>query len=384
MSTATAEPPATEVKLPPAGDIPTPAQKESFLNLFRGKKAAPKEAIIEDKVVTEAPAGTPPPVVEKKAETPPPVVEKKEEVKSDADKNFAALRQKAEAKEKEAAEAAAERDRLKAEMEELRKRPAPEEFVKELELTKKERAEYQKRLREADLARDPEFNAKFDVPIRNGMQRMMDMAIAAGVPKEDALKAINTWNENTMSDWMENVFGQVERVKFGGELQQVSTTYAQKQDALAESEQTWQGLQKQREESAKQEREKYLGNLNSEIEANLKELAETPLGKDHTDLLAETRTLLRRAGGLEGERIDNKSLLGMVGKSLLLAKGFERQEKALAEKAEKIAELEKTLAERDEFIKKVNGATPGIGGKLPPAQQDRKALARAMLNPVVR
>lgn len=384
MSTATAEPPATEVKLPPAGDTPTPAQKDAFVNFLRGKKATAKDAVIEDKVVTETPAGTPPPVVEKKAETPSPVVEKKEEPKSDADKNFAALRQKAEAKEKEAAEAAAERDRLKAEMEELRKRPAPEEFVKELELTKRERAEYQKRLREADLARDPEFNAKFDVPIRNGMQRMMDMAIAAGVPKEDALKAINTWNENTMADWMENVFGQVERVKFGGELQQVSTTYAQKQDALAESEQTWQGLQKQREESAKQEREKYLGNLNSEIEANLKELAETPLGKDHTDLLAETRTLLRRAGGLEGERIDNKSLLGMVGKSLLLAKGFERQEKALAEKAEKIAELEKTLAERDEFIKKVNGATPGIGGKLPPAQQDRKALARAMLNPVVR
>lgn len=383
MSTATAEPPATEVKLPPAGDIPTPAQKDAFLNLFRGKKAAPKEAIIEDKVVTEAPAGTPPPVVEKKAETPPPVVEKKEEPKSDADKNFAALRQKAEAKEKEAAEAAAERDRLKAEMEELRKRPAPEEFVKELELTKKERAEYQKRLREADLARDPEFNAKYDTGIQTAMQQMVDIVAATGVDRKEASAAVSAWNKGQFADWMEGL-GPVEKLEFGAAMQQVMSLYGQKQTELSQAEQTWQGLQKQREESAKQEREKYLGNLNSEIEANLKELAETPLGKDHTDLLAETRTLLRRAGGLEGERIDNKSLLGMVGKSLLLAKGFERQEKALAEKAEKIAELEKTLAERDEFIKKVNGATPGIGGKLPPAQQDRKALARAMLNPVVR
>lgn len=380
-TTATAEAPKTETKevvLPPIGDAPTPAQKDAFLNLFRGKKAAPKEQVTEPvKEVTEV-VKTEPAKAEVKAE-----VVKEEKPQSDADKNFAALRQKAEAAEKAHADAQAEIAKFKTEMEELRKKPAPKEFMDELELTKKEKADYQKRLREADLSRDPEFNAQFDTPIRGAMQRMVDIAVAAGIPKEDAVKTVSTWNKSTMAEWLDGTLGPVEKMEFGAEMQQAQSLYSQKEAALAQADQTWQGMQKQREEATKQQRAQYLTTLELDIEANLKELGETPLGKDHTELLAETRTLLRRAGGLEGERIDNKNLLGMVGKSLLLAKGFERQEKALAEKVEKITELEKTLAERDAFIKEVNGGTPAIGGKLPAKGQDAKSAARSILNPVI-
>lgn len=384
-TTATAEAPTkpVEVVLPPIGDAPTPAQKSAFLDLFRGKKAAPKEQVTEPvKEVTEqasAVVKTEPSKAEVKAEV---VKEGISEV-TEQERDFAGLRKKAEAKEKEAAEAIAERDRIKAEIEELRKKPAPKEFMDELELTKKEKADYQKRLREADLSRDPEFNAQFDTPIRGAMQRMVDIAVAAGIPKEDAVKTVSTWNKSTMAEWLDGTLGPVEKMEFGAEMQQAQSLYSQKEAALAQADQTWQGMQKQREEATKQQRAQYLTTLELDIEANLKELGETPLGKDHTELLAETRTLLRRAGGLEGERIDNKNLLGMVGKSLLLAKGFERQEKALAEKNAKIAEMTKTLEERDAFIKEVNGGTPAIGGKLPAKGQDAKSAARSILNPVI-
>jgi hypothetical protein len=378
MSTATAEAPKTET-LPPAGDAPTPKQKEAFLDIFRaGKKAAPKEAVVTDKVVTEAPKETKEIVKEVTK-----VEEKKPEaVKEDKPDNFAALRQKAEAAEKAAAEAAAERDRLRAEYEEYKKKPAPKEVMDELEMTKKEKAEYQKRLREADLARDPEFNARFDNPIRASMEQMVNIAVAAGVERKDAAAVVSAWDKGQFREWL-STMDDLQKTEFGAAMQNAVMLYNQKETELANAEQTWKERVKQQEEQQKTQREQYLSGLSADIEANLKELAETPLGKDHTELLTETRTLLRRAGGLEGERIDNKTLLGMVGKSLLLAKGFERQEKVLAEKTQKIAELEKTLAERDAFIKEQSSATPSVNGSLSTTKTSAKAAAQAILNPVI-
>jgi len=376
-TTAVAEPPKTEVNLPPVGEAPTPAQKEGFLKFIREAQSKPKDTVVKDTTVVEVSKQEP-------VKTEPVKVEpaKTEPVQTDAEKNFAALRLKAEAAEKAAADAAAERDRLKAEYEEYKKKPAPEEFVKRLEATEKEKAEYQKRLREADLSRDPEFNARFDTGIRNAMQQMVDIVAASGVDKKDATAQVATWNENQFAEWME-ALGPVEKMKFGAAMQQAISLDSQKAMELAQADQTWQAMQKQRQEAEKTQREQYLGSLRGDIEANLKELAETPLGKDHTEVLEETRKLLLRAGGLEGDRLDNKTLLGMVGKSMLLAKGFERQEKAIAEHTAKIAELQKTLEERDKFIKDLNGATPPISGSLPAAKADRKAAARAILNPVI-
>lgn len=387
MSTAIAEKPAAEVVLPPAGDRPTPQQREDILKFIGGKNFKSKEQITEPvKEVVEVSKVQPAEVakVDPVKEVTPKAEVKTEPVKeekpqTDAEKNFAALRQKAEAAEKAHADAMAEVTKYKTEMEELRKKPASEDFVKEYEKTKAERTDYQKRLREADLSRDPEFNAKFDTPIRSAMQQMVDIAAAAGIDRKEATSMVSAWNKTQFAEWIDT-FGPVEKLEFGAAMQQAVSLYQQKETEISQAEQTYQTMQKQREEAQKSQQEQYRTGLNADIEANLKELGETPLGKDHTELLTETRTLLRRAGGLEGERIDNKTLLGMVGKSLLLAKGFERQEKALAEKAEKIAELEKTLAERDAFINDESKGTPTIGGLLPAKKQDAKAQARSLLN----
>jgi hypothetical protein len=393
-TTATLEPPvkdtAADVVLSPAGNAPTPAQKEAFLDIFRGKGKAPKEDITPtEKVVTETPKtetkADPVAKVEAPKEQPkdvPKETPKEEGKESTVERDFAGLRKKAEAAEKAATEAAAERDRLKAEYEEYRKKPVPEEFAKRLEATEKEKAEYQKRLRESDLARDPEFNARYDTGIKTAMQQMVDIVAQFGVERKEAIAAVSNWNKGQFAEWLDGM-GPVEKLEFGAAMQQAITLYGQKEAELAQSEQTWQKRQAERQEAEKTQREQYLGSLRSDIEAIIKEAADTPLGKDHTEVLTEVKALLLRAGGLEGERPGNKDLLGMVGKSLLLAKGFERQEKALSERDAKIAELEKTVAERDQFIKDLNGSTPSINGSLPAVKGDRKAAARAILNPVI-
>lgn len=389
MSTATAEVTEKTETLPPVGDAPTPKQKEAFLDIFRsGKKAAPKEAVVQDKVVTETGKQKEDAAVAKEVvKTDPPKEEKKAEVKDEkgkeaAQQSFAELRQKAEAAEKALKEAAEERDRLKTQYEELMKKPAPEEFLKKLEATEKEKAEYQKRLREADLSRDPEFNAQFDVPIRAAMEQMVEIAVRGGVDRKEAVAAVSAWDRGQFKEWL-GVLDELDRGEFAAAVNQASTLYKQKEATLANAETEFQKLQKQREEAQKSQQEQYRSGLAADVEANLKELAETPLGKEHTELLTETRTLLRRAARLEGEPVEPKVLLGMVGKSLLMAKGFEKQQQLLEEKAAKIVELEKTLAERDAFIKERSGDTPPIGGSTPAKKQTGKEAAMAILNPRV-
>lgn len=380
MSTAAA--PATPVTEPPPLDpsgAPTPEQKDAILKMFkpRGKVEMPKETPKEPvKEVVKAEVKTDP--TEKKVEP-----AKVDEPNPNVEKNFAALRTKAEAAEAAAKAAADERDRLRAEYEEYKKKPAPEDVLKEMEALRKSRDEYQRELRTAALQRDPEFNAKYDTPIRSGMQQMVDILTASGIPKEDAVKAVPAWNKTQFAEWMDTM-GPVEKLEFGAAMQQVVTLYGQKQAELENAEQTWQGLTKQREEASKAQQEAYRASLKADIAEALKEAAETPLGKEHADVLKEAQALVERAAGINGERLSNREMLGLISKSHLLATGFQKQSATLAERDAKIAELEKTLGERDAFIKEQHGSIPSPSGTKGEGTVDRKALAKSFLNPVIR
>lgn len=373
MSTAAA--PETKVTEPPPLDpsgAPTPEQKDAILKMFkpRGKvempKETPKEPVKEAEVKTEA------------------VVEKKEPAKIDepnpnVEKNLAALRIKAETAEKAHAEAKALADKLQSEMEELRKKPAPDNVLQELEETRKQKALYQKELQVAALQRDPEFIDKYDKPIRSGMQQMVDILTASGIPKEAALKAVPAWNKTQFAQWIQEM-GEVEKLEFGAAMQQVVTLYSQKNAELENSEQTLQGMITRRTEEAKAHQESQKASRKQTIEDLIKEASETPLAKEHPEVIKEVKALIERAN----EELSDKEILGFVGKSVLLAKGIQNQEAKLAEREAKIAELEKTLGERDAFIKEQHGSIPSPSGTKGETKVDRKALAKSFLNPVIR
>lgn len=378
MSTAVLEPPKETIAAEPpiAGAPPaTPEAKAAFLKtIFPAAKVEAK--MPEAKAVEK--------VVEKKDEVvPSKEAPKVDTVPTDAEKNFAALRTKAEAAEAARLAAIEERDKFKAEMEEIRKRPASEDFVKELEQAKKERAEYQRELRIAALSRDPEFNRKYQTGIQTAMQQMVDTLAASGIDKAEATKAVTGWNEQQFAAWMDDGLDSVAKMRFSAAMQRALELDAQKHSELANAEQTWQGLQKQREAEAKTQQDQYLAMLRGDIDAAVKDAGETELGKLHADAMAEAKALAFRAAGLEGERLPNRELLGLVAKSHLLARGFQKQAEALTEKEKEIAELKKTLEERDAFIKDKHGAIPGISGTVATTKPDAKALAKALMNPTI-
>src|SRR4029434_1560947 len=103
------------------------------------------------------------------------------------------------------------------------------------------------------------------------MQQMVDILAGAGIDRKEALAVVPTWNKAQFAAWMEDL-GPVEKLEFGAAMQQVMTLHGQKETALAQAEQTYQTIQKQREEAAKSHKEKYESGLNADIEANLKEL----------------------------------------------------------------------------------------------------------------
>lgn len=378
MSTPAAPAPEAKIAEPPPLDpkgAPTPEQKDAILSMFKPKGK------VEVVKVKETPFES---VKAETKETPKESVkEAPKEPQNDAEKNFAALRAKTEAAEKAFTDAAAERDKLKAEYEEYKKRPAPDDVLKELAETRKAKETYQKELQIAALQRDPEFNAKFDAPIRTGMQQMVDILVAAGIDKAEATKAVPAWNKTFFAEAMESM-GPVERLEFGAAMQGVVTTYNQKESELANAEQTWQGRMKEREESAKAQQARYVESLRADIAEAIKEAGETPLGKERADVLKEAQVLVERAAGVNGERLSNREMLSLIGKSHLLATGFQKQTAVLAEKEAKIAELEKTLSERNAFIEKQHGSIPGVNGNTPEKKTTRADLARQFLNPTVR
>lgn len=380
-------------EIPPPLDpstAPTAEQKNAILSLFRPKgKVEPVKEPVKEVAKDVLKETTKEPVKEApKEEKPKEVVKEaakesvKEEPKTDAEKNFAALRTKAEAAEKAHEDAKAQLAKIQAEYEEYKKKPAPDNVLKELEETRKAKEEYQRELRVAALARDPEFNAKYDKPIQTAMQAMVDIAVAGGMEKNDALRMVSAWDKTRFAEALATM-DDVGKMEFGAHMQEAIRLYGQKQAELDNAETSWQARQKQQEEAQKGQQEAYRKGLMSDIDAVLKEAGETPLGKEE-GALENVRGLLEKAAGLGGERLSNREMFKLMGTSAMLATAFQRQTKVMEEKEAKIADLEKTVAERDAFIKDQNLSIPSVNGSSVEKKLDRKELARQFLNPVVK
>jgi hypothetical protein len=308
----------------------------------------------------------------------------KDAIQTDADKNFAALRIKSEAAEKAAQEATAERDRLREEYENFKKQPVPKEYEERLTKAEQDRAALHNELRTVALSRDPEFQARYNAPIKASMEQMVAVAIQSGVSKEEATKAVTSWNEQAFAEWMDSGMDSISKLKFGAAMQHAITLDNQKNQELAQSEQTWQQLQKQREEQQKAQAEGWQKQLAQDVEAAVKETRETELAKLHPDALDATAELIKRAAGLSGERLSNREVFKIIGDAQLVRKGFDKQAETITQRDARIAELEKTLEERDSFIKEKHGGIPAISGSVSPSKtEDKKAIANQFLNPKI-
>lgn len=373
-------------------------------------------AVAEPPVATEAPAAAPavdiqsllkPSIIPKgqttpinnpapKAEAPP---EAKKETPKDASKepakekpaentpehSWAELRKKSEAAEEARKALEVEHAKLREEYESFKKNPVPKEVHEKLTAAEKRAQEMQSELRAAALHRDPDFQRKYNEPIKGAMDRMEAVAVAAGIDPKEVKAAFASWNVEAFGQWAEAMTpGQ--KWDLQAAYQEAVRLDNERNRELSDAERAYEEREKARMGEQEKIKKQRADSLRGETNAIMEELlGSQEIVKSDESLRGEVLGLMERAAGLNGDQMTSKQILANLAKGHVLARHFERVEKERAELTEKLASVEKTLAERNEFIKSINGSIPTPG----PTQAmksagDEKELVNKLLHPSVR
>jgi hypothetical protein len=335
-----------EVADPPVATPPAAHPGAVTIDLGNlGKKVAPVTKV----EVTPTSEKVEPAPVEKAHEVVPPVVEKKP---NDKEENMANLR-----KAREAAEA--ERDRLRTELEEVKKKsPELSEEVKtrlsKAEQLEKEREELQRTIRQLDLSKDPEFIAKFNQPIVEHISMMGQVALAAGIPEADWKNAVANWNEAQFAEWSEGMTA-LQRVEFQQSWMDAKSLYRQQQIELKNADLTYQEVQKKRQADAEAQQKQYFTQNEQLARSVMAETIKPETLKEYEDLGAATESLLMQAARHE---IPAKDIFQQLAANQVLARVTVKQAKELDDLRAQIAERDKKISEQDEFISNQSGSVP--------------------------
>jgi hypothetical protein len=338
---ATIEPPVT----PPAAH--PGAITIDLANL--GKKAAPVTKV--EVTPTPAPEKVEPDATAAAAEV-TKVVADIPKKPSDKEENMANLR-----KARETAEA--ERDRLKTEFEEFKKK-APElpEDVKtrltKAEQLEKEREDLQRTIRQLDLSKDPEFQAKYNKPITERIGIMGQTALAAGVSENDWKNAVANWNEDQFAEWQE-AMTPIQKVKFNAAWTAAVDLYQEQQSELKNADASYAEMQKKRQSEAEAQQKQYFTQNEQLARSVMNETIKPETLKEYEDLGPAAESLLLQAARHE---IPAKDIFQQLAANQVLARVTVKQAKELEDLRAQIAERDKKISEQDEFISNQSGAVP--------------------------
>jgi hypothetical protein len=272
---------------------------------------------------------------------------------------MANLRKAREAAESARKAAEEERDRLKTEMETLRtKTPEIPEDVKTkltaAEKLEQEVQEMRQRLRQTDLARDPEFQEKYNKPITARIGIMGDVAIASGVPVEEWKSAVGNWNEEQFAEWRESMTP-VQRVKFDAAWTAAVDLYQQQQEELKNADRSYQELEKQRRTQAEEQQKQYFTQNEQLARTVLSEVLKPDSIKEYEGLTEQAEAIVMKAARHE---IPAKDIFQNLAANQILARVTQKQATEITDLKAKLEEQEKKIKEQDEFIQQHAGAVP--------------------------
>lgn len=374
MSTAAPEAPVTE-QAPAAPEIiiETPPvvvpEKPLWGNIKVGEKPA-----------AEKPAETTPEVKKQDEVTP----EKKvEAAKGSREESLSNLRKKLEEREKELEDYRTKYSTVEKEYNEFKTKPVeiPEEFKTKLTKAEQEREEYLGKLRAFDIQQDPKFVEQHVKPIEARISMMQRIALEAGVD-EAALKAgFGRWDKQVFGEWLEGMdAGQ--KALFTAAWGEAELLETQRLAKLKDSNKTWEEMSQAREQEARAQHEARMSDNEKLANGLVKKLIlDNESTKDFEDLPGVAEAVAKKVARFE---VTPQEVMEAMISNQALARMHGKKVEELKEKTEKIAELEKKLAEQDAFIKEHAGSTPrpdatGIipkGGEKPPALWDVRVQAR--------
>lgn len=311
--------------------------------------------------ITQVKVEAPPaadPVVEKAAqvETTPPVVPPVKP--SDKEHNMAELRKAREAAEARAKQLEEEHTKLKTEFETFRKSPElPEEVKSKLTKTEeyeKQLAEMRSTLRQTDLSRDPEFQAKYNKPITDRISVMGQTALAAGVPETEWKNAVGNWNEDQFAEWSE-AMTPIQRVKFNAAWQAAVGLYQEQQSELKNADTAYAEMLKKRQADQEAQQKQYLSQNEQLARSVMTDFIKPETLKEYEDLGPAAEAILMKAARHE---LTPQDIFTQLAGNQVLARVVPKQADRIKELEAALAERDKKISEQDVFIANQAGAVP--------------------------
>lgn len=348
--------PVTTVVTTPSTPASVVLDIESILKSSGNAVAAPAKA--ESKIPTkEEVKKEPEPKVETKPETKetaPPVTE------SDKEKNWKAAREKLAAEETARKAAEADLAAAKAELEKARSLGNPEDIQKKLENYETELKETRSRLRQADLSRDPEFQAKYSEPIKARIKTMADIALASGVDPADWQAAARNWNVEQFASWSESMTAG-NKMKFIAALTGAEDIHQQQLQELENADKAWEELTKTRQQHQENERKSAISNNEAIAKGLLDELVFKNEGlKDYKDLGPMAETAVMAAARYQ---MAPQDVFRNIVASQVLATVTVKQNEQIQGLTEQLTEKDKKIAELEKFVSEHAGAVPRGDGR---------------------
>lgn len=337
---------ATIAEPPPAPSAPHPGAVTIDLSNL-GRKPVPKAEV----VVTTEPVAV---EVVKPPEVVPPV-----KPPGDKEENMANLRKAREAAETARKALEEEHTKLKTEFEAFKtKAPELPEDVK-TRLTKAEQLEKdlqdtRARLRQTDLAQDPEFQAKYNRPITEHISMMGQTALAAGISEADWKNAVANWNEDQFAEWSEAMAPR-QRVEFQQSWMDAKSLYRQQQIELKNADTALQEMQKKRQADAEYQQKTYISQNEQLARTVMSETIKPETLKEYEDLGPAAERLLMQAARHE---IPAKDIFQQLAANQVLARVTVKQGSRIAELEATLAERDKKISEQDAFIANQAGSVP--------------------------
>lgn len=277
----------------------------------------------------------------------------------DKEENMANLRKAREAAEQARKAAEEERDRLRSEFEEFKKKPSelPEDVKTKLtkaEQLEKDLEEHRRTIRQLDLSRDPEFQAKYTKPIMERITSMGQTALAAGISEADWKTAVANWDETQFGEWSESM-PPAQRVKFMAAWTAAVDLNQQQQAELKNADTTYQELQKKRQSEAEAQQKRYFSENEQLARAVMADTIKPETLKEYEDLAPAVESVLMKAAKHE---MPAKDIFQHLAANQVLARVVPKQAARITELEATLAERDKKIKEQDEFIAAQAGSVP--------------------------
>lgn len=266
---------------------------------------------------------------------------------------------------------------LETELETAKKTPPPEistkltDYEKELAELRKANGDYQARIREIDIAQDPEFQRNYDQKITSGMEEVLGYLTASGTDKAEATALVKNWDLRGISD----AAADMDEVSKGLMMSAIRETQRVANERTAQLKKPEDFASKRRLQMEEQQKQavQQRQTIAEKIMNGL--LESTPALKEemYADFRTKVQNQLGRAA--RGEMPPNE-VMAMVAQAEALQMGLAGQHAALEEMSKENEELKKKVAEQEEFIKNASGSLKSGTGQAPAADENKPIWER--------